>query len=127
MAGHEEGGADRGVPRRSERERAGTWGKRLGVLTRRVHEAERARGARPMETGADRAALLGRGRGGRGRARGETAADRRHGRARMPQLGWTGSIWAKMVFSFSREFLIAFYFIFSRVFNSNSNQVSNLN
>jgi hypothetical protein len=31
------------------------------------------------------------------------------------------------LFYFSREFLIAFLFIFSRVFNSNSNQVSNLN
>jgi hypothetical protein len=30
-----------------------------------------------------------------------------------------------MGFIFSREFLIAFLFIFSRVFNSNSNQVSN--
>jgi hypothetical protein len=30
-------------------------------------------------------------------------------------------------FSFSREFLIAFLFIFSRVFNLNSNQVSNSN
>jgi hypothetical protein len=32
-----------------------------------------------------------------------------------------------MGFLFSREFLIAFLFIFSRVFNSNSNQVSNSN
>jgi hypothetical protein len=35
--------------------------------------------------------------------------------------------WAKLVFSFSREFIIAFLFIFSRVLNSNSNQVSNSN
>jgi hypothetical protein len=35
--------------------------------------------------------------------------------------------WAEMAFSFSREFLIAFIFIFSRVFNSNSNQISNSN
>jgi hypothetical protein len=33
--------------------------------------------------------------------------------------------WAELVFSFSTEFLIAFLFIFSRVLNSNSNQVSN--
>jgi hypothetical protein len=35
--------------------------------------------------------------------------------------------WAEKAFSFSREFLIAFLFIFSRVFYSNSNQVSNSN
>jgi hypothetical protein len=34
---------------------------------------------------------------------------------------------AEFAFLFSREFLIAFLFIFSRVFNSNSNQVSNSN
>jgi hypothetical protein len=33
-------------------------------------------------------------------------------------------VWAAIGFPFSREFLIAFLFIFSRVFNSNSNQVS---
>jgi hypothetical protein len=41
--------------------------------------------------------------------------------------GLSGPIWAEMAFSISREFLIAFLFIFSRVFNSNSNQVSNSN
>jgi hypothetical protein len=35
--------------------------------------------------------------------------------------------WAEMAFSISREFPIAFLFIFSRVFNSNSNQVLNSN
>jgi hypothetical protein len=39
--------------------------------------------------------------------------------------GWAD--WAEKFFSFSREFLIAFIFIFSRVFNSNPNQVSNSN
>jgi hypothetical protein len=39
--------------------------------------------------------------------------------------GLSGPTWAEMAFSISREFLIAFLFIFSRVFNSNSNQVSN--
>jgi hypothetical protein len=38
-----------------------------------------------------------------------------------------GPTWAEKGFSFSREFLIAFLFIFSRVFNSNSSQVSNSN
>jgi hypothetical protein len=41
--------------------------------------------------------------------------------------GLAGPSWAKKSFSFSREFLIAFLFIFSRVFNTNSNQVSNSN
>jgi hypothetical protein len=38
-----------------------------------------------------------------------------------------GPTWAEMAFPFSREFIIAFLFIFHRVFNSNSNQVSNSN
>jgi hypothetical protein len=41
--------------------------------------------------------------------------------------GLSGPIWAEIGFPFSRDFLIAFLFIFSRVFNSNSNQVSNSN
>jgi hypothetical protein len=41
--------------------------------------------------------------------------------------GLSGLPWAKFGFPFSREFLIAFLFIFSRVFKSNSNQVSNSN
>jgi hypothetical protein len=35
--------------------------------------------------------------------------------------------WAKLGFSIFREFLMPFLFIFSMVFNSNSNQVSNSN
>jgi hypothetical protein len=41
------------------------------------------------------------------------------------QAGPTWANWARLAFSISREFLFAFLFIFSRVFNSNSNQVSN--
>jgi hypothetical protein len=41
--------------------------------------------------------------------------------------GLNGPTWVELAFLFSREFLIAFLFIFSRVFNSNSNQVSNSN
>jgi hypothetical protein len=40
-------------------------------------------------------------------------------------VGPNGPTWAEIDFLFSREFLIAFLFILSRVFNSNSNQVSN--
>jgi hypothetical protein len=43
------------------------------------------------------------------------------------QAGLSGPTWAKIGFPFSRDFLIAFLFIFSRVFNSNSNQVSKSN
>jgi hypothetical protein len=41
--------------------------------------------------------------------------------------GLSGTAWAKIGFPFSRDFLIAFLFIFSRVFNSYSNQVYNSN
>jgi hypothetical protein len=41
--------------------------------------------------------------------------------------GLSGPTWDEIGFPFSRDFLIAFLFIFSRVFNSNSNQVSNSN
>jgi hypothetical protein len=38
--------------------------------------------------------------------------------------GLSGLVWVEMAFSFFLEFLLPFLFIFSRVFNSNSNQVS---
>jgi hypothetical protein len=41
--------------------------------------------------------------------------------------GLSGLVWAELAFSFFLEFLLPFLFIFSRVFNSNSNQVSNSN
>jgi hypothetical protein len=41
--------------------------------------------------------------------------------------GLSGSTWAEMAFSIFLEFLLPFLFIFSRVFNSNSIQVSNSN
>jgi hypothetical protein len=44
----------------------------------------------------------------------------------MALLGWTGPVWAEMVFLFSKEFLLPFLFIFSRVFNSNSNQIKHV-
>jgi hypothetical protein len=47
-------------------------------------------------------------------------------RARV-RVGLSGPTWAEIGFPFSRDFLIAFLFTFSRVFNSNSNQVSNSN
>jgi hypothetical protein len=41
--------------------------------------------------------------------------------------GLSGPTGPNCLFLFSRDFPIAFLFIFSRVFNSNSNQVSNSN
>jgi hypothetical protein len=43
------------------------------------------------------------------------------------QAGPTWAKWAKLGFSNFREFVMPYLFIFSRVFNSNSNQVSNSN
>jgi hypothetical protein len=95
----------------------GRAGKQFGALTRRAREAEWGRGAQARESGADRAAPLGRGRGGaRGEGGGLPLTDGAHlsgdAGARAAQLGWTGPVWAEMVFSFSREFLIAFLFYF---------------
>jgi hypothetical protein len=48
-------------------------------------------------------------------------------RARAHATGPGGLVWARMAFSFFLNFLIAFPFLFSRVFNPNSIQVSNSN
>jgi hypothetical protein len=50
---------------------------------------------------------------------------RHRGRAGAGEAGPAGPTGLKWVFSISREFLMPFLFIFSRVFNSNSNQISN--
>jgi hypothetical protein len=55
----------------------------------------------------------------------QTQGARGCGRAR--GLCLNGSAWAEMAFSIFLEFLLPFLFIFSRVFNSNSIQVSNSN
>jgi hypothetical protein len=55
---------------------------------------------------------------------------RRRGRAgagARTRAGLNGPTWVESVFSIFLEFLFPFLFIFSRVFNSNSIQVSNLN
>jgi hypothetical protein len=54
-------------------------------------------------------------------------APRARKRRRARGAGLNGLSWAELAYLFSREFLIAFLFIFSRVFNSNSNEVSNSN
>jgi hypothetical protein len=118
--GRGEGGADRGVPRRSERE-SGRAGATTRCLAKRAHEAEREEGVRAKATGADGLATRGRER------------ERVSARGREPPLtggpgarpSWAG--WVALAFSFSLDFLIAFPFLFSRIFNPNSNQVSNSN
>jgi hypothetical protein len=63
-----------------------------------------------------------RGRSGLRRQAGSTC--QAQGRARA---GLNGLPWAELAFPIFLEFLLPFLFIFSRVFNSNSNQVSNSN
>jgi hypothetical protein len=116
----------------------GIVGERLGTADRWVGGTERETSARARETtstglahGAARERE--RGRAGVGadrrsppvRHRGRAGADAR-ARARVGAR-LNGTTWAELGFPFSREFLIAFLFIFSRFFNSNSNQVSNSN
>jgi hypothetical protein len=77
---------------------------------------ERERGSERARVGADRRdpPVKHRGRAGAGAGAGA-----------WPRL--IGLAWDEMAFSFFLEFLLPFLFIFSRVFNSNSNQVSNSN
>jgi hypothetical protein len=86
-----------------------------------------AQGERERECSAEDANERGKGRVGRGLQTGST--EQLEGeRERRGTRAWpAGLTWAEKGFSFSREFLIAFIFIFSRVFNSNSSQVSNSN
>jgi hypothetical protein len=103
-------------------------GGRLGTTDkwgRQDRERERAHAREPASTGRPHSAA---------RERGEVSALRfaPTGGARLSgtgcaRAGLIGLTWAEMAFSFFLEFLLPFLFIFSRVFNSNSNQVSNSN
>jgi hypothetical protein len=74
MTGHGEGGVDRGVPWRSEREQRAA--KRFSEMTRQAREAEREEGrAREGDWHRQSGPTWQRERR-RGRTRGETAADR---------------------------------------------------
>jgi hypothetical protein len=84
----------------------------MGAVAQR--ESERV----SERNGADRSGPPGSGRERRGRARGRNRlAWARAG------VGLAWANWVELVFSIFREFLMPFLFIFSRVFNSNSNQV----
>jgi hypothetical protein len=100
---------------REKREREWARGKRT-LPTARPHRAAREREGERTRVCADR-----RGPPIRHRGRASVGA-RGGGGARL-----SGPFYAEIGFPFSRDFLIAFLFNFSRVFNSNSNQVSNSN
>jgi hypothetical protein len=103
---------------------ADRWGRR---------DKERERAGAAENNGADRVGPRDRERGREGAlrvvpTRGTRLSGRGGARARARErTGLSGLPWAEFGFPFSREFLIAFLFILSRVFNSNSNQVSNSN
>jgi hypothetical protein len=112
--------------------RRGTWAGGWG-RTDRWGSRDRERGRACERNGADKTGPLGTGRKRRERACGRdrpTGGVRLSERAGARARAWAGPTWANLAtlaFSISREFLMPFLFIFSRVFNSNSNQVSNSN
>jgi hypothetical protein len=94
----------------------------------RERERESGRGG-GGETGADSSGPRGREREGALRLApigGARLLDTRDARVR-EGARLNGPTWAEMAFSIFLEFLLPFLFVFSRVFNSNSNQVSNSN
>jgi hypothetical protein len=106
-------GGDGGTERERERERERESGRARGKQRRQVDPTEqRGRGEeRACWSLRRQAGPACQAQGARGRAWAELS----------------GPVWAEIGFPFFRDFLIAFLFIFSRVFNSNSNQVSNSN
>jgi hypothetical protein len=125
----ERGVADRRGPWSNE----GEWqigGQMLTWMSHRAaSESDHGRGRFDV----DRSAPL---RSERGRGKSEQAREGTDRWGPPVREGWcagagaharAGLTWAEMTFSFSRDFLNAFIFIFSRVLNSNSNQYSNSN
>jgi hypothetical protein len=92
---------------RRDRDRESGHGGGKTAPTAQPHKAARERGSERARVGADRRARLLGPEGARA--------------------GLSGLVWTELAFSFFLEFLLPFLFIFSRVFNSNSNQVSNSN
>jgi hypothetical protein len=82
------------------------------------------RGNSSMDTLSNTWGVTERGRSGLRRQAG--SACQAQGRAGA-RAGLNGLSWAELAFPIFLEFLLPFLFIFSRVFNSNSNQVSNSN
>jgi hypothetical protein len=94
-----------------QREGKRAWARATAPIGR-SHGAARERGREGARVCADRRVRLS-GTGTRGRAR--------------AWAGLNGLPWDELAFPIFLEFLLPFLFIFSRVFNSNSNQVSNSN
>jgi hypothetical protein len=125
--GREEGGTNRAGPRRKER-KGDARGQRLGTGEPSLRNRERERESeRAKETSADKLVPLGSERERVSAREGELpltggvclsggAGARAHDLA-----GLSGLPWAGLAFPISLEFLMPFLFIFSRVFNSNSN------
>jgi hypothetical protein len=98
----------------------------VGTAGQREGEREWARATAP--TGRPHGAARERGRQGARVCPDRRCPPVRHRDARArARAGLNGLPWAKLVFPIFLEFLLPFLFIFSRVFNSNSNQVSNSN
>jgi hypothetical protein len=123
-AGCGEGGADRGVPWRSERERVrGETVRRADEAGSRGREGEEhtGEGNRRRQSGPTGQRERGEKARAEGKHRCQVEPSCQAARARAAPLDWTRPVWAALDFSTFLEFLIVFYFFFSRVFNSNSN------
>jgi hypothetical protein len=104
-------------------------GERLGTTDRwgrRDRERERERGGKRTVPTA-RPHREARGRGGVSALGLAPTGGARLSGTECARAGLSGPVWAEIGFPLSRDFLISFLFIFSRVFNSNSTQVSNSN
>jgi hypothetical protein len=141
--GEQGAGFKRGAGAWSWAENARTWARpRRGDHGREVRDAltggvggaererERARARATAPTGRSHGAARERGREGAQACADKRGPPVRHRDARArarARVGLNGLPWADLAFPIFLEFLLPFLFIFSRVFNSNSNQVSNSN
>jgi hypothetical protein len=115
-----EGGTDREGPRRREREKRGAWAttQRLAKRAREIEREEgRLRAKQLAPTGRPQRAESERERA-RERKPPLTGGSHLSGGAGARARGLAGPSWAAFPFSFSLDFLIAFLFLFYRVFNS---------
>jgi hypothetical protein len=102
------------------RPRRGVVGRRLGTADRwgrRDKRGKRARGREKLRRQAWPTGQRERGGGREGALELVPTGGARLSGTEVTRL--SGPVWAEIGFPFSREFLIAFLFIFSRVFNSN--------
>jgi hypothetical protein len=114
----------RARPRRGDRGREVRDALTGGSVGQRERERARARATAP--TGRSHGAAREREREGARACTDRRDPPIRH-RDTSARAGLDGLPWAELAFPIFLEFLLPFLFIFSRVFNSNSNQVSNSN